>query len=398
PSLVMAHVARAGISIRDMDLVAADWHLDAALAVDPNDLEALSVRAALRFLADDSAGYRRATQEVLRRNPRFSEMYTIIGDYAEWEHRYPQLVEMAREALRIDGEDALAHATLGINLLRMGQEQEGLTALREAWRRDGFNVRVYNLLNLFDRVIGPQYESFPAGPFVFRMHREERPVMERYARETLTRAYEDMRRRYGFTPRTPVHIEMFAEEPHFSVRTSGLPNIGVQGVCFGQVLTALSPRGGPFNWAQITWHELAHVFHIQLSENHVPRWFTEGLAEYETMIARPEWQREDDHTLWRALEGGRLPPLSQLTHAFTHARSAEDMMVAYYWSSMVVKYVAERFGFERLPRMLREWARGRTTEQVVQTALGIPIDQLDRELREHTRQRLASRAGDFALD
>jgi hypothetical protein len=66
--------------------------------------------------------------------------------------------------------------------------------------------------------------------------------------------------RYGFTPEGPVSIELYATAEHFSVRTSGVPEIGVQGVCFGRVVTALSPRGGPFNWAQIVWHELAHVF------------------------------------------------------------------------------------------------------------------------------------------
>ena len=33
------------------------------------------------------------------------------------------------------------------------------------------------------------------------------------------------------------------------------------------------------------WHELGHVFPIQMSKNHVPRWFTEGLTEYETTRA-----------------------------------------------------------------------------------------------------------------
>ncbi|HJL17495.1 MAG TPA: tetratricopeptide repeat protein [Sandaracinaceae bacterium LLY-WYZ-13_1] len=398
PNLVMAHVTRAGIAIRDMDLDAAQEHLDRALAIDPNDLEALSVRAALRFLQDDDAAYERAVRETLQRNPRYSEMYTIIADYADWEHRYPQIVEMAREALRIDPDDALAHATLGINLLRMGQEEEGLEALREAWRRDRFNVRVYNTLNLFDDVLGQEYERVEAAPFVFRMHTEERPVMERYVTETLRRAYRDMRRRYGFTPQTPIHIEMFSDPQHFSVRTSGLPNVGVQGVCFGQVITALSPRGGPFNWAQITWHELAHVFHIQMSNNRVPRWFTEGLAEYETIIARPEWHREQDHRLYRAMRSGRVPPVRQLNHAFTHARSGEDMTVAYYASSMLVKYIAERFGFDRVVRMLREWGRGRSTDEVIQRALGISVDELDRDFRRHTEQRLADRADDFAVD
>ncbi|MFO0653415.1 MAG: hypothetical protein U0326_44755 [Polyangiales bacterium] len=85
-----------------------------------------------------------------------------------------------------------------------------------------------------------------------------------------------MVRRYGFTPEGPLSIELYADDEHFSVRTSGLPEIGVQGVCFGRVVTAISPRGGPFNWAQILWHELAHASSRSSSRSRVPRWFTEG--------------------------------------------------------------------------------------------------------------------------
>lgn len=398
PNLVGAHVTRAGIAIRDMDLDGADAHLGRALAVDPNDLEALSVRAAIHFLRGDQRAYRGAVRSVLSRNPRYSEMYTVIGEYANWEHRYPEIVEMAREALRIDPEDALAHATLGINLLRMGEEEEGLNALREAWRRDRFNVRVFNLLELWDHTITPSYGQITSGPFVFRLHNDERAVMGPTMTDTLTAAWNSMRRRYRFTPRTPVHIEMYSDRQHFSVRTSGLPNVGVQGVCFGQVVTALSPRAGPFNWAQITWHELAHVFHIQLSHNRVPRWFTEGLAEYETIIARPEWRREEDHRLYLALVGDRIPPVSRLNHAFTHARTAEDMTVAYYASTMLVKYIVDTFGFDRIPRMLREWANDRTSDEVIQRVLGLSSARLDADFRDHTRRRLAPRANDFAVD
>ena len=398
PNLVMAHVTRAAIAVRDMELDRADEHLDRALAIDPTDLEALSVRAATRFLANDDAGYRAAVREVLRLNPRFSELYSIVADHANWEHRYIEIVDMARAALRIDPEDARAHATLGINLLRTGDEEAGLAALREAWRRDRFNVYVRNLIRLFDDVIATQYETIDAAPFVFRIHRDERPIMERYMTDTLRGAYRDMRRRYGFTPRTPIHIEAFSEQEHFSVRTSGLPNIGVQGVCFGQLITALSPRAGPFNWAQITWHELAHVFHLQMSNNRVPRWFTEGLAEYETMIARPEWQREQDHRLRAALEGGGLPPLHSLNHAFTHARNGDEMTVAYYASTMVVKYIAERWSFTEIAQMLRAWGRGLPSDRVVRSVLGISEVELDRAFREHTRARFAQRPSDFAVD
>ncbi len=36
-------------------------------------------------------------------------------------------------------------------------------------------------------------------------------------------------------------------------------------------------------------------------QNHVPRWFTEGLAEYETLTERVEWRREQDRELYVSL-------------------------------------------------------------------------------------------------
>lgn len=398
PALTAVHSLRASIALRALDLAGADAHLDVALATDPNDLEALSVRAAVRFLADDTRGFERAVRAVLAVHPTHSELYTVVAEHADWEHRYPDIVRLADEALRLDPSDARAMSTRGMNLLRIGREDEGITQLRAAFRRDRFNVRVYNTLNLWDDVITPHYEWVEGRTLRYRFHRDERPVLAPIVVPHLDGAFADMRRRYGFTPRTPVHIEMFASAQHFSVRTEGLPNLGVQGVCFGQVLTALSPRAGELDWAQITTHELAHVFHIQLSNNRVPRWFTEGLAEHETVIARPVWRRENDPQLRRALEAQTLPPLARMNEAFTHARSVESVMTAYYASSRVVAYIAERFGFAVLPRMLRAWAEGRTSDDVVQRVLRVSIDALDRDWRAAELARLAPYAGHFEVE
>lgn len=398
PNLVMAHVTRAGMALRDMDIRLADEHIARALTINGNDLEALSVKAAIRFLADDAPGFERAKGEVFRRNRMYSRMYSVIAEYAEWEHRYPEIVQMARDAVTLNSDDAFAHATLGLNLIRMGEEAAGLQSLRDAWSRDHYNVHVYNTLNLYDNVISREYEEFQAAPFTMRMHRDERPVLEPYVVPTLRRAYADMVRRYGFTPEGPVRIEMFSNTEHFSVRTTGLPNVGVQGVCFGKVVTAISPAGGPFNWGNIVWHELAHVFHIQLSRNHVPRWFTEGLAEYETIIARPEWKREDDATLYQAMQAGRFPAIRDMNSAFTHVRHPQQILTAYYGSSQIIVYIVGRYGFEVIPRMLREWGQGTQTPEVISRVLHVSAEQLDTDFRAHTLQRLASHATDFAVD
>jgi tetratricopeptide (TPR) repeat protein len=398
PSLVAAHVTLAGIAIRDEDWVTADRRLDEALAIDRADLEALSMRAALRFVSSTTHAFESAVDAVLRESPSYTRVFTLVAEHADWAHRYDEIIALARRALAIDPHDARAQADLAINLLRRGDETEGLSALRTAFAEDHFDVRAYNLLHLFDGPIAHDYETFDAAPFVFRMHHDERAVLERYVPRLLSAAYADMRRRYHFTPSGPIHIELFATQQHFAVRTSGLPSLGAQGVCFGRVVTALSPRAGPFDWAEITTHELSHVFHIQMSHGRVPRWFTEGLAEHETTLARPEWRREDDYRLYRALANGSFPPIRDLSFAFTHARSPDAMLTAYFGSWRVVAYLDSRFGFAALPRMLREWGRGRSTAEVFHRVLHAEVDDVDRDFRASELARLARFSTDFAID
>jgi predicted Zn-dependent protease len=386
------------MALRNMDIATADVELTHALSINPNDLEALSVRAAARFLADDPRGFADQERAVLARNPRFSRFYSIVAEYAEWEHRYPEIVSMARRALKIDPEDALARATLGLNLLRMGEESEGLAELHKAWERDHFNVQVFNTLNLYDEAIRPDYVEFTAKPFHIRLHKQERAILEPYLVPLLQRAYADMSKRYAFTPEGPLRVELYADKSQFSVRTTGLPNAGVQGVCFGKVVTGLSPRGGPFNWGQIVWHELSHVFHLQLSKNHVPRWVTEGLAEYETVIARTEWKREDDYALWKALRSESLPPLAAMNRAFTQARRPEDLMTAYYLAFRAVEYIVNRFGFANVRPMLVAYGKGASTAAVVKDVLGVPLEDLDRDFRADLAQRLEKYDREFSVD
>jgi tetratricopeptide (TPR) repeat protein len=391
PELTAAHVSLAGLALRDEDFALADQRLERALQRNPHDLEALSVRAAVRFSADDEPGFRRAVEAVLHDNPHFSRLYSIVATYAEWEHRYPELVALSEAALLLDPDDAYAHAARGINLLRVGRESEGLSALHEAFRRDHYNTQVFNLLELYEKSLATDYESFDAQPFRLRMAKKERALLAPYAVPLLTRAFTDMSARYHFRPSEPTFVELYEDAEQFSIRATGLPHIGVQGICFGNVLIALSPRAGELNWAQVLWHELSHVFHVQLSQGRVPRWFTEGLAEYETELADAAWKREDDRPLYDALQHERLPALAELNRAFTHAQKPEELMVAYYASALALRYLAERFGFARVVGLLPLWAEGLSTRDVFTRGLGVDLDTLDRDFRAQLKSRLEAR-------
>ncbi len=403
PSLAEAFAVRAQMVLRDENVAEADRLVDRALAINPRSLEALATKATIRFVASDTAGFRRALEEVFRVSPVYVDAYALLGEFADWTHRYDEAATLMREGLQrpaISQDRRLQgwmRAQLGMNLLRTGDEDNGLQELNESFRSDRYNVRVYNMLNLYEDTITQQYSTETHGPFVIRFHNEERPILSRYVPRLMRQAYDDMVRRYRFTPQGPLRIEMFAETEHFSVRTAGLPEIGVQGVCFGKVITAISPRAAGFNWAQILWHELGHVFAIQLSRSRVPRWFTEGLSEWESFHSHPEWAREMDRELLQAVEGGRVPRVADMNTAFTHARSGEDVIVAYYAASKLVEFMIDRYTFDRVAALLPLWGQNLATPEVIQRGLGVSVDELDRLFREHTRQRLQRFRGQFSF-
>ena len=388
PTAGAAYAIFVGISLRDNDLERAEQQLRDGLRVAPANLELLSLRVAERFLADDQAGVEAAKKAVFAENPQYSELYSIVSEFADWEHRYDEIVRMMREAVAIDNEDGVAYAELGLNLIRSGDDVGGVAALRRAFAIDPYNVRVFNTLNLYEKTIAKEYVSVEHPPFRIRYRKDERAILERYVPALLDEAWAKMTKAYGFTPETPIGVELYAERQNFGIRTGGLPETAIQGVCFGRTLAAMSPKYESFNLGMTLWHELSHVFHIQLSKSHVPRWFTEGLAEYETIIRRPEWAREQDPDLYQALRGGRLPAVANMTRAFTRAEELNDVATAYYASSQIMTLWATQYGMPKLSEMLRQWGAGRRTPQVLREALGKAPEELDREFRAASERRL----------
>ncbi len=389
PKHTGALAVRAGLALRDMDIQSADKAIAEGLASNPNDLELLSLKATGRFLDDDLKGYEAQKKEVFSRNPEFARFYAIVGEYAEWEHRYDDIVAMMKEAVRIDPDDGKLWADLGLTQMRAGDEDKGLEAIKKAWSKDKFNVRVFNTLNMYEQQIPNDYELVTDGIFKVRYAKDERAVMERYVPRMLGEAWASMKARYGFVPKTPVQVELYANREQFSVRTSGLPNIGIQGVCFGGMIAAISPKAEPFNWGNVVWHELGHVFAIQLSKNHVPRWFTEGLSEYETIARRPEWARELDPELYQAITQNKLPGAVDMNRAFTHANDAADVTTAYYAASQMLIWTVERFGMKGVVKALDLWGQGKRTPEVIKSAFGVTPEEYDKGYREWQLARLA---------
>jgi predicted Zn-dependent protease len=400
PKYVPAFNLKARMALDDEQFPEAEALLKQSLAVSPADLDALALSAAARYLQNDTPGYEAARAKALKANPRFSQLYFIVGELAVRQHRYADGVALNRQAVALDPKNADALAALGTNLLRGGMEHEAeaLKVLNQAFELDAFNVRTFNTLNLYDEVIAKEYATVPSGAFVFRFNKKEQPLLARYVPPLMQRAWDLYVRKYGFTPEHPVAVELFTERQHYGARTTGLPEIGAQGTCFGQLITAMSPSAAEASWELVLWHELAHVFHLQLSKNRVPRWFTEGLAEYETNVERPYWKRELTRDVFRSMQHGDLWKISELSAGFTHPDRPNGVILAYQQSSMVIHYLADTYGFPKIVEALKQYGQGKQDAEVLSAVTGKSMDALDAGFRDYLKAKYPYYATGFTFD
>jgi len=387
---------RASIEVDQNQWDVANKTLDQVLAIDKEDVEAIAMKATVAWLRDDVKTYEALRQSALAIDPAYAELYRIVARSAVREHRYVEAIELEKQAIKLKPDFFEAMAGAGLGYLRLGMEKEGLEWLDKAYRGDGYNVRTVNTLNLFEGTIPKEYSFQSSKDFKIRYHTDEKPALARYLEPTMERAFADMVKRYGFTPKTPVVLELYADKTDYAVRTAGLPDIAALGVCFGQVITAMSPATGDINWGMVLWHELGHVFAIQLSNSRVPRWFTEGLSEYETLVARPDWRRENDADLYGAVANNTLPSIGDLNSEFMQP-DTNAVVVAYFLSAVTVEWLARTYGFPKIVEALKLYGTGKETPAVLKQITGKTIAQLDVDFRKYLEIRLAPYAGTFKL-
>ena len=367
----------------------AEAMLTKALVRNPRHLGALSMLGTSFYLRDDVGSFRRMKAKILKLNPKYTLFFRTVVRLAVRHHRYAESTKLSQEAIKLDPKDFYSLADLGTNYLRMGEDKKGLKHLRDAWKGDRYNVRTFNLLNLFEDVLAKQYTFIKTKNFRLRVHKKEKELLQKTVAPELERAFATYAKKYRFKPKTPVVIELFQNRQHYAVRTVGLPGLGALGVCFGQVITAISPTNGMFNWGQVLWHELNHVFTIQMSRSRVPRWLTEGLAEMEPSLQRKEWRRERDRILYEAMQAKRLRSMADLSLAFTQARNMQDMEIAYYQGYLATTWLVKHYGLGKVLTAVRAYGKGKRTAQILPKLTGTTIQELDRRFLDEQRQRLS---------
>jgi len=370
PSSADAHLFLAGEAADGTHFAEAREAIEKALAVNESDVEALSLRAALSFVQDKPQDFEADVAKASAVAPRDPSIFLVASELAARNYRFEEAVALTRRALAIAPDNARALADLGIQLLRTGDETAAYQALDASFKRDGYNKLVLNLLTMMDAL--DKFVTVKDGDLIVRMHKDEAPVLQEYAIPLAHQALSTMAARYEFTPKGPILVEIFPKHDDFAVRTVGLPGmIGALGVCFGRVVAMDSPRARPpgeFQWEGTLWHELGHVITLQMSNQRVPRWLTEGISEFEEQRARPEWRRDMDLTFAGLMNSGEAIKLADLNAAFQNPKL---IALAYYEGSLVVEHIVSEYGQAALNKLVRTFAQGLDTDAALKSALNI---------------------------
>jgi Tfp pilus assembly protein PilF len=186
---------------------------------------------------------------------------------------------------------------------------------------------------------------------------------------------------------------MFPDHADFEVRAVGLTGLGALGVCFGHLFVMDSPSARDldhFNWGSTLWHEFAHIITLQMTDNKIPRWFSEGLSVFEEREAYPGWGDDMKLDNLKALKAKKLLPIAQLNDGFMRQKYPGQILVSYYQASMVVDYIEGKWGFQKIRDMLAQYKDGRNTEEVFKQALNISLEGFDTEFLKWMDEKAVS--------
>jgi len=388
PNNVEAMTLRARLLMTREGFDQAREQLEKALEVNPASLEALTQLAGVYMLLDDTQRFDEVRHRILDLNPRYGEMGAELADLAVRVRRYHDAVARATEGVELDPENWEAWGLLGMNQLRVGEIEEGRANLEKAFGGDPFNPWFKNSLDLLDDFDG--FSTRSSEHFELFLRNDEADLLATYLIPIAEEAYDSLSRHYGVEPELPVRAEFFPSHADFSVRTLGEAGLGALGVSFGRVLVMDSPTArqlGEYNWASVFWHELSHTFHLALSADRVPRWFSEGLAVHEQRKARTGWGHQPTVPWIQALAAGRLKKVSELDDGLMRPDYPEQIVFTYLEASLVFQVIEQRWGFDAIVRMIHAYRDGGTTESIFRDVLGVPLEQFDEEFDDYLHER-----------
>jgi tetratricopeptide (TPR) repeat protein len=378
PKLVEARELLARLALEDNNPEKAAAEADKAIAMAGDALDAMGVRMTIDLLEDkrDTPW----TAKIAAINPAYAEAHAAAARIFVLNRRYEEGIALFRKALELNPRLWPAHSELGINLMRLGENDAARKHLESAYEAGFRNAATANTLTLMDSY--KNFETVRSGNVILKLHKKESALLRPYLEAELRRAVATYEKKYKTRLERPVQLEVYPDHEDFAVRTLGMPGLGALGVAFGYVVAMDSPSGrkpGSFHWASTLWHELSHVFVLAATKHRVPRWFTEGMAVHEETAISPDWGDRLDPGALAAIRDKKLLPVTQLDRGFVRPSYPGQVTVSYFQAGRICDYINGKWGYDKLLGMMHAFAARAQTAEVIEKQLGMKPEQFDRE-------------------
>jgi len=116
-----------------------------------------------------------------------------------------------------------------------------------------------------------------------------------------------------------------------------------------------------------------------MTNSHVPRWFTEGVAVHEETAVSPEWGDRLGPDEIAAIKNHQLLPVAELDRGFVHPVSPQQVLVSYFEAGRICDYITEKWGWDTVLAMLRDFGASQDTAAVIRKELKMEPADFDRQ-------------------
>jgi cellulose synthase operon protein C len=394
PKSAEPHELLADLALENDERDAAAAEADKALALSFDAMDALAIDAALDLLSDRSPD---AWFDKIRAiDPGYGEAYARVARQLELHYRNEDAVPYYRKAIEADPRLWSAHSALGIDLMRLGQDDEPRHELELSYNNGYRDAATVNSLRLLDSY--KNFDTIRDDGTILRLNKSEAALLRPYLQSELHAILTAYEKKYKMTLPGPVQVEVYPNHEDFAVRTMGMPGLGALGVTFGEVVAMDSPsahRPGDFNWGATLWHEMSHVYILTATNHRVPRWFTEGLAVHEEGQRSPEWRDRLTPDVLAAIRDKKLLTIVKLDRGFVFPDYSAQVIVSYFQAGSMCDFIAERWGESKLLDMVHSYAKLVPTTDVVRQDLAMTPDDFDRQYLAWINLKYGAEASHF---
>ena len=394
PKSAEPHELLADLALENDEREMAAAEADKAIALSPHALNAMAIHAAIELLADRSPDP--WFERIRAINAGYGEAYAHVAHQLELHYRYEDAVTYYRKAIEADPSLWSAHSALGIDLMRLGQEDEPRRELELSYNNAYRDAATVNSLRLLDSF--KNFDTIRDDATILKLNKSEEALLQPYLQSELHAILATDQKKYKMTLPGPVQVEVYPNHEDFAVRTMGMPGLGALGVTFGEVVAMDSPsahRPGDFNWGATLWHEMSHVYILTATNHRVPRWFTEGLAVHEEGARSPEWRDRLTPDVLVAIRDKKLLSLDRLDRGFVSPEYPAQVIVSYFQAGSICDFIAEKWGEPKLLDMVHSYAKLVATSDVVQQNLGIAPADFDKQYSAWIESKYGKEAAHF---